>query len=114
MKLSLRNKLIAVCLSTTAFVGLAIVFVIVVGGELERAIFVVLVIGIGISLFGEIYVQRHPGDGFEAYTRQSSLQPKSYRRGLVPNDSSVPIALVLCPTVDVCLLEIGHVSCYET
>lgn len=61
MKLSLRNKLIAVCLSTTAFVGLAIVFVIVVGGELERAIFVVLVIGIGISLFGEIYVQRHPG-----------------------------------------------------
>ena len=61
MKLSLRNKLIAVCLSTTAFVGLPIAFVIIVGGELELAIFVVFDIGIGISLFGEIYVQRHPG-----------------------------------------------------
>jgi len=61
LKLSLRNKLIAVCLSTTVFVGLAIAFVSIVGGKLERAIFVVLGIGIAISLFEEFYIQRCPG-----------------------------------------------------
>ena len=61
MRLSLRNKLIAVCFSTTLFTGLAIVFVIVIGGVPERAATAALGTGLAISLFEEFYVQGRPG-----------------------------------------------------
>ena len=61
MRLSLRNKLIAVCFSTTVFTGMMIIFVIIVGGALGRAPIIVASIGFVISLFEEFYVQGRPG-----------------------------------------------------
>jgi len=73
MKLSLRNKLIAVCFSTSIFSGLAIFFVIAIGGELERAAIVVLGIGFVISLFEEFYVQGRPGRWIRAMHPATSI-----------------------------------------
>jgi class 3 adenylate cyclase len=61
MRLSHRNKLFAVCFSTTVFTGLMIIFVIIVGAELGRAAIIVPGIGFVISLFEEFYVQGRPG-----------------------------------------------------
>jgi class 3 adenylate cyclase len=61
MRLSLRNKLIAVSFSTIVFTGLALIFVLLLGGTLERAVFVLPGIGFSISLFEEFYVQGRPG-----------------------------------------------------
>jgi len=61
MRLSVRNKLIAVCFSTTVFTGLAIVVVIAIGGVPERAVTAALGTGLAISLFEEFYVQGRPG-----------------------------------------------------
>jgi class 3 adenylate cyclase len=73
MRLSLRNKLIAVSFSTTVFTGLAIMFVIVVGGPPERAARVVLGTGLVISLFEEFYVQGRAGRWFRAMHPAKSI-----------------------------------------
>ena len=73
MRLSLRNKLIAVCFSTTVFTGLAIIFVVIVGGMLERATIVMLGIGLVISLFEEFYVQGRPGRWLRAMHPAKSM-----------------------------------------
>ncbi len=73
MRLSLRNKLIAVCFSTTVFTGLAIIFVVIVGGMLERATIVMLGIGLVISLFEEFYVQGRPGRWLRAMHPAKSI-----------------------------------------
>ena len=73
MRLSLRHKLIAVGFSTTIFTGLAIIFVIVIGGVLERAVFVVLGIGFTISLFEEFYVRGRPGRWLRAMHPAKSI-----------------------------------------
>jgi adenylate cyclase len=61
MRLSVRNKLIAVCFSTAVFTGLALVVVIAIGGMVERAAITALGTGLAISLFEEFYVQGRPG-----------------------------------------------------
>lgn len=73
MRLSLRNKLIAVCFSTMVFTGLAIVFVIVIGGVPERAAAAVLGTGLAISLFEEFYVQGRPGRWLRAMHPAKSI-----------------------------------------
>jgi len=73
MRLSLRNKLIAVCFSTTLFTGLAIVFVIVIGGVPERAATAALGTGLAISLFEEFYVQGRPGRWLRAMHPAKSI-----------------------------------------
>jgi class 3 adenylate cyclase len=73
MRLSLRNKLIAVCFSTTVFTGMAIIFVVIVGGMLERATIVMLGIGLVISLFEEFYVQGRPGRWLRAMHPAKSI-----------------------------------------
>lgn len=73
MRLSLRNKLIAVCFSTTVFTGLAIIFVILIGGELKRATIIMPVIGLIISLFEEFYVQGRPGRWLRAMYPAKSI-----------------------------------------
>ena len=73
MRLSLRNKLIAVGFSTTLFTGLAIVFVIVIGGVPERAAAAVLGTGLAISLFEEFYVQGRPGRWLRAMHPAKSI-----------------------------------------
>ncbi len=73
MRLSLRNKLIAVCFSTTVFTSMAIIFVVIVGGMLERATIVMLGIGLVISLFEEFYVQGRPGRWLRAMHPAKSI-----------------------------------------
>lgn len=78
MRLSLRNKLIAACFSTTVFTGLAMVFVVIVDGELERATLVVPGIGILISLFEVFYVQGRPGRWLRAMHPAKSIVVYSF------------------------------------
>ncbi len=73
MRLSLRNKLIAVCFSTTVFTGLMTIFAIIVGGVLERATIIVPSIGFVISLFEEFYVQGRPGRWLRAMHPAKSI-----------------------------------------
>jgi len=73
MRLSLRNKLIAVCFSTTVFTSMAIIFVVIVGGMLQRATIVMLIIGLVISLFEEFYVQGRPGRWLRAMHPAKSI-----------------------------------------
>lgn len=73
MRPSLRNKLIAVCFSTTVFTGLAIMFIIVIGRPPERAAMVVLGTGLLISLFEEFYVQGRPGRWLRAMHPAKSI-----------------------------------------
>jgi len=73
MRLSLRNKLIAVCFSTTVFTSMAIIFAVIVGGMLERAAIVMLGIGLVISLFEEFYVQGRPGRWLRAMHPAKSI-----------------------------------------
>ncbi len=61
MRLSHRNKLFAVCFSTMIFTGSMVIFVIIVGGALGRAMIIVPIIGFVISLFEEFYVQGRSG-----------------------------------------------------
>jgi hypothetical protein len=63
MRPSVRNKLAAVCFSTLLFSGLGILAVLLVHGELQRAVPVVLGIGLSLSLFEEFYVRGRPGAG---------------------------------------------------
>lgn len=56
MRLSLRNKLIAVCFSTAVFSCLALIIVVIAGGLLERVTIIVPTIGFAIGLFEEFYV----------------------------------------------------------
>ena len=71
MRLSLRNKLIAVCFSTTVFTGLMIIFVIIVGGALGRATIIVLSIGFVISLLKSFTSRVAPAVGFGPCTQPS-------------------------------------------
>jgi adenylate cyclase len=64
MKISLRNKLLAVCFSTTVFTILAAVIPVLLNISIERHIGVSLVIGFSISLFEEFYVQGKLGRWF--------------------------------------------------
>ncbi len=74
MRLSLRNKLIAVCFSTTVFTSLAIIFAsLITGGELGRAAIIIPGIGFSISLFEEFYVQGRPGRWFRAMRPLKSI-----------------------------------------
>jgi len=73
MRLSLRNKLIAVCFSTMVFTGLAIIFVVIIGGELGRATIIAPGTGFVISLFEEFYVQGRPGRWFRAMHPAKSI-----------------------------------------
>ena len=61
MRLSLRNKLVAVVFSTLVFSGLGILAVMVVRGDLVRAAPVIFGLGLTLSLFEEFYVQGRPG-----------------------------------------------------
>ncbi len=74
MRLSLRNKLMAVCFSTVVFTSLAIIFVLlIIGGELGRAAIIVPGIGFIISLFEEFYVQGRPGRWLRAMRPLKSI-----------------------------------------
>ena len=57
MRLSLCNKLIAVCFSTAVFSCLALIIVVIAGGLLERVTIIVPTIGFAIGLFEEFYVR---------------------------------------------------------
>jgi len=61
MRLSLRNKLVAVIFSTLVFSGLGILAVMVMRGDLERAAPVIFGLGLTLSLFEEFYIQGRPG-----------------------------------------------------
>lgn len=73
MRLSLRNKLIAICFSTTVFTGLMTIFAIIVGGALGRATIIMPSIGFVISLFEEFYVQGRPGRWLRAMHPANSI-----------------------------------------
>jgi adenylate cyclase len=73
MRVSLRNKLFVVCSSTTVFVGLAMIFVVVAGGSLKRAAFVVPTIGFATSIFEEFYVQGNQGGWLRAMHPAKSI-----------------------------------------
>jgi class 3 adenylate cyclase len=73
MRLSHRNKLFAVCFSTSVFTGLMIIFVIIIGGELGPATIAVPGIGFVISLFEEFYVQGRAGRWLRAMHPAKSI-----------------------------------------
>jgi adenylate cyclase len=73
MRVSLRNKLFAVCFSTTVFAGLAMIFVVVAGGSIERAAFVAPTIGFATGLFEEFYVQGRRGRWLRAMHPAKSI-----------------------------------------
>ena len=73
MRLSHRNKLFAVCFSTMIFTGSMVIFVIIVGGPLGRAMIIVPIIGFVISLFEEFYVQGRAGRWLRAMHPAKSI-----------------------------------------
>lgn len=61
MRLSIKNKIVAVFISTSIFMGIAILVTLNMGARLERAFIIIFIIGFGIAIFEEFYVQRPVG-----------------------------------------------------
>ena len=73
MRLSHRNKLFAVCFSTTIFTGMMMIFTIIGGGTMGRASIIVPGIGFVISLFEEFYVRGRAGRWLRAMHPAKSI-----------------------------------------